>query len=318
MSDDVHLLVPFAVCSAPGCAAALNALALPQLEKLLARLVPASADVGDEDTLSMPHERALARACGLSAPDGCIPWAAWQLAQSGRDPQGGAWAWITPCHWRVGSDHVAMGHPSDLQLAAADSQALLDAMRPFFEQDGISLEYDAPTRWLAGGELFRTLATASLDRVIGRTIDDWIPRAAPAKTVRRLQQEMQMLLYTHEVNEARERGGLLPVNSFWVSGTGALPPAHAPAPPPGLQVPDDLREAALRGDWPGWSAAWQQLDARDCERLNRALAAGGAITLTLCGERSARSWTSDGAGGWSRRIRSMVQRQRAAALLEGL
>ena len=318
MSDDVHLLVPFAVSSAPGCAAALNTLALPHFQKLLARLGLGSEDIGDEHTLSMPHERVLARACGLSAPDGCIPWAAWQLAQAGRNPQGDAWAWITPCHWRVGSDHVAMGHPHDLQLSAADSQALLDAMRPFFEQDGISLEYDAPTRWLAGGEVFRALATASLDRVIGRTIDDWMPRAPQARTLRRLQQEMQMLLYTHEVNEARLRGELLPVNSFWVSGTGALPPAPAAAPPPGLQIIHDLRETALRGDWPGWSAAWQQLDAREGERLNRALAAGGDVTLTLCGERSARSWTRQGAGGWSRRIRSMVQRQRAAALLEGL
>jgi hypothetical protein len=318
MSDDVHLLVPFAVASAPGCAAALNTLALPQLEKLLARLAPGSEDAGDEDTLSMPHERVLARACGLAAPDGCIPWAAWQLAQSGRNPQGAAWAWITPCHWRVGSDHVAMGNPHDLQLATADSQALLDAMRPYFAQDGISLEYDAPTRWLASGEVFRALPTASLERVIGRTIDDWMPRASEAKTLRRLQQEMQMLLYTHEVNEARERGGLLPINSFWASGTGALPPAHAAAPPPGLQITDRLRDAALRGDWSGWSAAWQQLDAQECERLNGALATGRAVTLTLCGERSARSWTSAGAVGWSRRIRSMVQRQRAAALLEGL
>jgi hypothetical protein len=318
MSDDAQVLVPFAVSSAPGCAAALGALALPQLEKLLARLAPGSADAGDEHTLSMPHERVLGRACGLSAPDGCIPWAAWQLAQSGRDAQGGAWAWITPCHWRVGSDHVAMGHPDELQLAAADSQALLDAMRPYFAQDGISLEYDTPTRWLAGGEVFRALPTASLERVIGRTIDDWMPRAPQAKTLRRLQQEMQMLLYTHEVNEARERGGLLPINSFWASGTGALPPAHAAAPPPGMQVASRLCDAALRDDWPAWSDAWRQLDAQECERLNRTLAAGGSVTLTLCGERSARSWTSAGAGGWSRRIRSMVRRQPAAALLEGL
>ena len=128
-----------------------------------------------------------------------------------------------------------------------DSQALLAAMQPFFEQDGIALEYDAPTLWLARGEVFRDLATASLDRVVGRTIDDWMPRAEAAKTLRRLQQEMQMLLYTHEVNEARMRGGLLPVNSFWVSGTGALPGSPLPPAAPGLQITHYLRDAALRG-----------------------------------------------------------------------
>jgi hypothetical protein len=190
-------------------------------------------------------------------------------------------------------------------------------MRPFFEQDGIALEYDAPTRWLARGEAFRGLATASLDRVVGRTIDDWMPRAEQARTLRRLQQEMQMLLYTHEVNEQRIRGGLLPVNSFWVSGTGALPASPAAA-PPGLRITHGLRDAALLGDWPAWSRAWRQLDAQECERLSRAAAAGQAVTLTLCGERGAQSWISQAAGAWSRRIGSVFHRQRAADLLEPL
>jgi hypothetical protein len=318
MSDGVHLLIPFAVSSAPQCAAALRSLALPQLEQLLARLAPGDPQSGDEHTLSMPHERVLAREFGLAAADGCIPWAAWQLAQTGRDPHAAAWGWITPCHWRVGTDHVAMGHPQELQLDAADSRALLEAMRPFFEQDGIGLEYDAPTRWLARGDVFRDLATASLDRVVGRTIDDWMPRAPQAKTLRRLQQEMQMLLYTHEVNDARIRGGLPPVNSFWVSGSGGLPAAHAAAPPSGLQVADDLRDAALLEDWPAWARAWQQLDAQECARLNRAVQSGGAVKLTLCGERGAQSWISGAPGAWSRRVGALFRRQRAATLLGAL
>jgi hypothetical protein len=318
MSDGVHLLIPFAVCSAPECATALRGLALPQLEKLLGRLEAGTADRGDEHTLSMPHERALARENGLSAPDGCIPWAAWQVAQAGRDPQDAAWAWITPCHWRVETDHVAMGHPQQLHLDAAESRALLEAMRPFFEQDGIQLEYDAPTRWLARGEIFRELATASIDRVVGRTIDEWMPRAPQAKTLRRLQQEMQMLLYTHPINEERVRGGLLPANSFWASGTGALPPSHDTAPPPGLQITHYLRDAALLGDWQAWGAAWQQLDAKECARLNQAVEAGGDVKLTLCGERRAQSWARPGRRAWARGIRSMFRRTRAAELLQEL
>jgi hypothetical protein len=318
MSDGVHLLIPFAVSSTPECAAALQALALPQLEKLLARLARGAAARGDEHTLSMPHERVLAREYALAAPDGCIPWAAWQVAQSGRDTHDAAWAWITPCHWRVGTDHIAMGHPRELQLDAADSQTFLAAMQPFFEQDGIALEYDAPARWLARGEVFRGLATASLDRVVGRTIDDWMPRAPQAKSLRRLQQEMQMLLYTHPANEERSARGLLPVNSFWVSGSGALPAAHAAAPPPGLQITDCLRGPALLGDWPAWTRAWQGVDAQECERLNRVVNAGGAVTLTLCGERGAQSWTRQHKGEWPRRLGSLFQRKRAAALLEGL
>lgn len=301
MSDSVHLLIPFAHALSDGCAQALRGLALPNLEKLLARLSSGERDAGDEWTLSMPHERMLARAAGLPIADGLIPWAAWQVKQAGRDPGTQAWACITPCHWRVGRDHVAMDRPQQLQLDAAASQALLGAMQPYFEQDGIHLEYDAPTQWLARGEIFRTLPVASLDRVVGRTIDPWMPRTAQAGTVRRLQQEMQMLLYTHEVNEERTRGGLLPVNSFWVSGTGALP-ASIGVSTPGLRVADDLRDAALQEEWHAWAAAWQELDAQDCTRLAGELDRGQSVTLTLCGERAAQSWTGESSGGIARRV----------------
>lgn len=329
MSDSVHLLIPFAACSAPGCREALRGLALPQLEKLLARMAPSTAQppiTGDEYTLSPPHERALAAACGLAAPDGQIPWAAWQVQQAGQDvgPDGHAWAWITPCHWRVATDHITMTHPQALQLDAQDAQALLAAMQPYFEQDGIALQYDAPTKWLAHGEVFRGLATASLDRVIGRNIDAWMPEAAQAAALRRLQNEMQMLLYTHEVNEARVRGGQMPVNSFWVSGTGALPktppgaPAAPLAPPPGLQITHYLRDAALREDWPAWAAAWQELDARDGSRLVQALARGDAVTLTLCGERNAQTWTGASSGGLLARLAGWLRAPRAADILQVL
>jgi len=317
MSDGVHLLIPFAASTAQGCRDALSKLALPRLERLVARLAPAEHEAGDESSLSMPHERVLARECGLTAPDGQLPWAAWQVEQAGRDTRHEPWAWITPCHWRVAMDHIAMGHPQQLQLDPRDSQALLAAMQPYFEQDGIRLEYDAPTLWLARGEIFARLPTASLDRVVGRVIDPWMPRSHEARTLRRLQQEMQMLLYTHPVNEERTRGGLLPVNSFWISGTGALPASHKPAPPPGLQITHYLRDAALLGDWHTWAAAWEQLDARECPRLAQALDQGQAVALTLCGERSARTWRS-GPSGLRQRFQSLFGRPPAATLFDQL
>ena len=317
MSDGLHLLVPFAACAGDTCRTTLRTLDLPQVDRLLARLAPAAADLGDPHALSVPHERVLAREAGLPGEDGRIPLAAWQVRQSGRDPGTAGWAWITPCHWRVGTDHVFMHHPQDLQLDAADSQALLEAMRPYFEQDGLTLAYEAPTRWLASGPLFGGLAVASLDRVVGRVIDPWMPRSEAARPLRRLQQEMQMLLYTHPVNEARTRGGLLPVNSFWASGCGVLPAGAPAAAPAGLQLTHSLRDAALLQDWPAWAAAWQQLDARDGARLLQALDAGRDVALTLCGEAGARTWRSAGAG-WGRRLAGLWPRRRTADALQDL
>ena len=323
MSDGVHLLIPFAACLAPGCRDAMRSLTLPGLQRLIGRLPPCASDQGDRRSLSPPHERVLAAACGLSAPDGCLPLAAWQVRQEeghgtvDADSDGPAWAWITPCHWHVATDHILMKHPHDLLLDAAESKALLAAMQPFFAQDGIALHFHAPTLWLARGELFRGLATASLDRVLGRDIDDWVPRAAAAGPLRRLQQEMQMLLYTHSVNDDRVRRGALPVNSFWASGTGSLPRTGLPVTPAGLQVPQGLRDAALLQDWAGWTAAWQQIDEQHCHQLNLALERGEPVTLTLCGESNARSWSGHDTGWW-RRMRAMAGRAALPTLFESL
>ncbi|NKE68821.1 phosphoglycerate mutase [Ramlibacter sp. RBP-2] len=316
MSDSAHLLIPFASSREPGCREALSGLSLPRLEQLLARLVPGESDSETETSLSLPHERVLARACGLAPADGRIAWAAWQVKQGGGDPGGAAWARITPCHWRVGSDHVAMDDPAGLALDEPESRALLAAVRPFFEEDGIALDYSAPTLWLARGEIFRDFPAASLDRVIGRKVDDWLPRVAGAGPVRRLQQEVQMLLYTSEANDQRQQRGLPPVNSFWVSGTGALP-AGATALPQSLTVADALRGPALAGDWAAWAAAWREIDAREGAALLQSLSSGRPVTLTLAGERSARSWTSAG-GGWLRRLGGMFGGARAAVELEAL
>jgi hypothetical protein len=317
MSDAAHLLIPFASCGDAGCAEARRGLKLPALERLLARLKPSATDEGNARTLSPPHERALAKLHGLQAEDGCIPWAAWQMVQSGRDTANEAWAWITPCNWHVGQDHISMSHPQHLELTGEHSQALLAAMRPYFEQDGIALEYDGPTLWLAHGEVFRDFPSASLDRVVGHLVDPWLPRSDRAKSIRRLQQEMQMLLYTHAINDERGASGMLPVNSFWVSGTGALPATRPPQSHAPVQVTRYLRDAAMLQDWHAWASCWHQIDEQDCARLLAALERGEHVSLTLCGERNARTFSGTG-GGLFGKLSASLKPQRAAAILESL
>jgi hypothetical protein len=321
MSDSVHLLIPFAACDA-ACSSeappdALAGLALPHLERLLARLAPAGTDEGTVDTLSPPHERALAAAHGLPVQDGLIPWAAWQAQRQGLAIGGKSWAHITPCHWTVATDHIAMRLPEDLALDTAQSHVVFEAMRPWFEEDGITLLHDTPAQWLAHGPVFDGLATASADRVSGRPVDPWLPRQGAARSLRRLQQEMQMLLYTHPVSDARLAAGRLPVNSFWVSGTGSLPGQARPRDiPADLRVADGLRVPALRQDAAAWAAAWRQIDDTECAALLAALEQGRPVALTLCGERHARRW--QGAAGRWQRAAALWRRPRVTDLLKDL
>ena len=298
----MNVLIPFAVCRDPAAQQVLSGLRLPYLTKLLARLSPLSLDVADKSNPTLPHERVLARALGLSSGPQ-IPMAAWQAGSNGLAANTQAWAFITPCHWNLGQAQITLDPPQVLALSEAESRALLAAMTPYFEEDGITLVYESPARWLAHGEVFRTLATASPERVVGQgDIKPWMPSAP---LLRRLQNEMQMLLYTHPVNEARAEQRAYPVNSFWVSGSGAL--TSDPGEPfdklrangkpltPNLVTPFDLMHAALQQDWLTWGQAWEQLDATVCADLLLALDQDGPserAILTLCGERSAQTYTA--------------------------
>jgi hypothetical protein len=172
-------------------------------------------------------------------------------------------------------------------------------------------------RWRASGEVFRGLATASVDRVAGREIGPWLPHGETGAPLRRLQQEMQMLLYTHPVTDQRQLLGLPAVNSFWIHGTGELPAGPLPRPPAGVQMIPALSEPAGQDDAASWQAKWQEVDASTLANLLKDLEAGRSLKLTLCGERNARTWSSGGAGLW-RRLTNAFNRPTVAAVLETL
>lgn len=308
----MQLLIPLACADDPACRARLAGLQLPHLQALLQRLQLLDADTGGADSLSPPHERALARLRGLpAAPDGCLPWAALDARERGLDAVGEAWAWITPVHWQVGAQQITMQDPRSLALDDAESQALRDAMAPYFAEDGLQLHPALPGRWLCSGAVLRDLPTAALDRVAGRDIGPWMPTVP---TLRRLQNEMQMLLYTHPVNDARSARGLAPVNSFWVSGTGTLPAAPA-APAP--VCADALLAPATAGDWAAWQEAWTRIDATACRALADALASTPGSRLVLCGERGALTFGAAQDTLWQR-LRRRWRPPTLAALQEAL
>jgi hypothetical protein len=291
----VHLIVPFAspspsLASAASDAgrAALAHLETPALDALLAAWREAERDdSADETSLTPPHERALARALGWRA-DAPLPWAARAARADGVEVGAAAWGQLTPVHWRVGADAIHLADPRALALDAADSRALLDAVRPLFDSEGFTLAWGAPLRWYASHPALAGLATASLDRVIGRSVDRWLPAQREARPLRRLQSEVQMLLHTHPLNAAREAAGALPVNSFWLSGCGVAQPEAAHD----ARLDDRLRAPALAEDWTAWSAAWAALDA--------ALAAAPPSRLTLCGERASVTFAPVPRSVWQR------------------
>jgi hypothetical protein len=222
-----------------------------------------------------------------------------------------AWAVFTLCHWHVAQGQISLDSPARLGVTAAESDSLRLAMQTYCAQDGITLHPFVPGQWLAASELFRGLPTASVDRVVGQAVEDWWvgaglnPPTPAGQHLRRLQNEMQMLFYTHACNETRPTA----INSFWISGTGdlaaanalggpSLPAARAGAAP--AAVPPILAAGAVTPAWhppavqrlhqaaqmrhvAAWVEAWHEVD----DQLLAPLASAPTAELVLCGTRHA-------------------------------
>ena len=284
----MHLMIPFAAPLSEAGREAARGLALPSLGALLALLLPQGRDDGDEWSLAPPHERAMARELGWVGADGALPWAARAAAADGVAVAGLAWGQLTPSHWHLGTDQVSMLDPAGLMLDDAASRAFFAAVHDLLTTDGYTLVYGAPSRWYAAHESFTTLPCASLDRVIGRNVDHWLGKDPAARRIRRLQSEVQMRLYTHPLNDQRIAQGLLPVNSFWLSGCGVAQGAAAHE----MQVDDRLRAPALADDWAAWFKAWETLDAGPLAELLAAAKSNQPVRLTICGERASATFNT--------------------------
>jgi hypothetical protein len=311
-----HQLIAFTSVSSEAATKYVQDLNLPNLRQILSVLTLVDSDISAEDTFSPPHERALARAQGLPIVDGYIPWAAQRAAALGlENAQNLTWSFVTLCHSVVGMGSMTMEDPVHLNVSEAESRQLFADMMPYFAEDGLTLHYLEPKRWLCSGEPLHAVRTASFDRVIGKNLSDWQPvdgqpTAEPpqgglapsggsaehavasvgAQKLRRLQNEMQMLLYTHTVNDARSRSNTSVINSVYFHGNGqneTLKSQVSTNITPSINMTRTLADAALKEDWPAWVKAWEQLDATVCADLLKRVTTGEAVVLTLCGERSA-------------------------------
>ena len=287
----MHLVIPFASALSDAAVQALGTLSLPNLDRLLARWAVVDGDAEseplDEYALSLPHERLLARLRGWPVQDGLLPFAAEAARADGLAPVTGAgWGLLTPAHWHVGHDQVNLVDPALLELDEPEARTLHATLAPLFEDLGWAWHWAGPTRWYVSHPSLADLPTASIDRVIGRNVDLWLNDHPGVMLVRRLQSEVQMLLYVHPLNDAREARGAMSVNSFWLSGTGPTQPVQA-ALPADVVVDERLRAPLLGDDWSSWAEAWHALDAGPLRALAEAT---GPVRLSLAGERRARTW----------------------------
>ena len=132
---------------------------------------------------------------------------------------------LDPVHLLPAGDHLILQHPGPIRHAEAE--ALVASIGTALGEDPRILAA-VPERWYARLEGVQGATWTAPEAAMGKSIFDALPRGPGAGSLRRLMNEIQMVLHGHPLNEARERAGLPAINSVWPWGWATEVLAEAP------------------------------------------------------------------------------------------
>lgn len=189
---------------------------MPSLQRLLKR-----CDSHLESSLE--SEAMLLRQLGWQGgEDDDVPVATLERLACG-DNSDGYWFCADPIHLHEDKRYLIMGYPSALDLELEQAQALAASINQHFAEDGWRLEVVTPQRWYLRLDKDPGVHTTPYWRTVGRDIFGLMPDGKNKQQWHAWLMELQMLLFSHPVNEARVEQGELPVSGLWLWGGGRLP-----------------------------------------------------------------------------------------------
>lgn len=205
----MQLIVPYLFPPARLLEAAAQDLRLPAFETLLARgrLATGAAD---------GVEAAVCAALGIARQQD-YPIAPITLQYDGGEPGTHYWLRADPVHLRVMRDRIVLADSGVLGLSQPEADALALSIGEHFGA-AFSPQPLQPARWYLRLDQAPRLRTTPLSLAVGCDIDPLLPQGEDAMLLRTQLNELQMLLFEHPVNQAREARGELLVNSLWLWG----------------------------------------------------------------------------------------------------
>ena len=300
----IHLVITDLFLPKEFAAEVCAGLHLPALEKMLAH--------GRSDA---PREAGLEKLlCGMFGVlhQQAAPIAAISALFDGLGE--GCWLRTDPVHLRLQRDQLVL--LPNVQVSTDEAGQLCSALNEHFAGQGMEFFAPHPQRWYVRLDQLPVIETVPLSQAAGRNVHGLLPKGAEALRWHRMFNEVQMLLFAHLVNEAREARGDLAINSLWFWGGGcssaaALQKAYdsvssnevlaemfaAAAGIPfaewsgrwrdeegngkQLLVWTGLRQALQEGDLSAWRAALQDFETGYAQPLWQALRAGKIAQLKI-------------------------------------
>ncbi|MDD4977871.1 MAG: hypothetical protein PHI29_04500 [Gallionella sp.] len=307
--EKLHLIVPDLLLPQRFAAEVTVDLALPCLQKIMARA----------DHLVMPARSMEAALCDAFAVEAQhdLPIASITAAFDGLPA--GCWMRADPVHLQLQRDQMLLSLP---EVEVDEAVQFCAALNEYFVGQGMTFYAPHPQRWYVRVQQLPDMQTTPLSEVIGGNVRGALPQGADSQHWHQLFNEMQMLLYSHALNDVREARGALAVNSLWLWGGGESVKLQTPyasvrsddslsemfcaaagiAPLPlsvkeldadgeGLMVYSALRSAMQSADLHAWREALLRLESDIAAPIWQALRNGSLASLQLdilAGENSQR------------------------------
>jgi hypothetical protein len=203
-----HLVIPDLFL--PGeIAAGISAdLRLPNLERLLGR-------GRGKDMAPVALEELLCNLFGMSSSE-TAPVAAVSAQFDGLGA--GCWLRADPVHLRLQRDRVLMLANPD--IGADEAGAMCASLNRHFAGQRMEFFAPHPQRWYMRLDELPAIRTRPVSQFVGGDVRGSLPEGADAPRWHQLLNEMQMLLYSHPLNDIRSARGALEINSLHLWGAG--------------------------------------------------------------------------------------------------
>ncbi|HEU0233522.1 MAG TPA: hypothetical protein VFQ94_00115 [Gallionella sp.] len=198
----------------------------------------------------------------------------------------GCWLRADPVHLRLQRDQLVL--LPDVEVSADEAGQLCATLNEYFAGQG--MEFFAPhlQRWYMRVDRLPDIETVPLMQVAGCNVRGLLPKGAEAGRWHRIFNEIQMLLFAHPVNEAREARGELPVNSLWLWGGGTnVPPRKTYDCVSSDEVLAGMFAAAAGIPFSSWPEQWHDSLTLALSRGERGFSSEGRQLLVWTGLRSA-------------------------------
>jgi hypothetical protein len=201
----LHLLITDLFPAQDIAAEVCAGLQLPALEKLLARGNASAAPVATlEDWL-----------CTAFGVQSVAPVRA---AADGLDVGEAYWLCADPVSLQLQRAQILV--LPEAMPGKEDAESVCAALNVHFAEAGLRFAAPHSQRWYVQVEAEPQMTTSPLRQVVWRDAKFFQPQGADALCWQRIVTEMQMLLYAHPLNQAREARGEAMINSLWLWGGG--------------------------------------------------------------------------------------------------